>query len=110
MTHAPSSWVRYLVVWLALLALTGLSFLFSLAHLGAVDIAVALAIAVVKTLLVALVFMHLADERFSVVMLPVLAVFFFVLLGALVVTDVVTRHTFPRAPAPDVGELPGAPD
>ncbi len=44
------------------------------------------------------------------VMLPVLAVFFFVLLGALVVTDVVTRHTFPRAPAPDVGELPGAPD
>jgi cytochrome c oxidase subunit 4 len=110
MTHAPSSWVRYLVVWLALLLLTGLSYLFSLAHLGNVDIAVALSIAVVKTLLVVLVFMHLAEERFSVVMWPLVAVFFFVLLGSLMVTDVVTRHTFPRAPALDVGELPEGAD
>ncbi len=110
MTHAPSSWVRYLVVWLALLALTALSFGFSLAHLGNVDIAIALGIAVVKTLLVVLVFMQLGEERFSVVMWPMVAVFFFVLLGSLLVTDVVTRHTFPEAPAPDVGELPEATD
>ena len=110
MTHAPSSWVRYLVVWLALLALTALSFLFSLAHLGTVDVAVALGIAVVKSALVVLVFMHLAEERFSVSMVPLVAVFFFVLLGALVVTDVLTRHTFPRAPVPSVGELPAVAD
>jgi cytochrome c oxidase subunit IV len=106
MTHAPSSWVRYLIVWLALLALTALSFLFSLAHLGAVDIVVALVIAVIKSLLVVLVFMHLAEERFSVGIVPMVAVFFFLLLGSLVVTDVVTRRTFPRGPMPSVGELP----
>jgi cytochrome c oxidase subunit IV len=110
MTHAPSSWVRYLVVWLVLLALTGLSFACSFAHLGTADIAVAMTIATIKTVLVALVFMHLAEERFSIVMLPVAAVFFFVLLGALLVTDVVTRHTFPRAPVPSVGELPAVAD
>jgi len=110
MTHAPSSWIRYLVVWLVLLALTAASLGFSFAHLGNVDIAVALIIAVIKALLVALVFMHLAEERFSIVMMPIAALFFFVLLGALLVTDVVTRHTFPRAPAPNVGELPGEAD
>jgi cytochrome c oxidase subunit IV len=110
MKHAPSSWVRYLVVWLALLALTALSFLFSLAHLGAVDIVVALVIATVKTLLVVLVFMHLSEARFSVVMLPVAAVFLFALLGALLVTDVVTRRTFPVAPGLVEGELPSIAD
>jgi cytochrome c oxidase subunit 4 len=110
MEHAPSSWIRYLVVWLALLALTGLSFLFSRLHLGQADVAIALGIAVVKTALVGLVFMHLAEARFSVVMLPVVAVFLFALLCAGVVTDVVTRRTFPRAPSPNVDELPALPD
>jgi cytochrome c oxidase subunit IV len=110
MEHAPPSWTRYLVVWLALLALTGLSFLISLLHLGAVDIAVALGIAVVKTALVGLVFMHLAEARFSVIMLPVMAVFLFALLSSLVVVDVVTRRTFPRAPSPNLDELPALPD
>jgi len=76
MTHAPPSWIRYLVVWLALCALTVLSWLLSLAHLGSTDIAVALVIAVAKTSLVLLFFMHLAEARFSIVMIPVAAVFF----------------------------------
>jgi len=110
MTHAPPSWIRYLVVWLALCALTVLSWLLSLAHLGSTDIAVALAIAVVKTALVMLFFMHLVEARFSIVMIPVAAVFFLCLLLGLTVTDVATRKTFPRAPSPDVDGLPAIAD
>lgn len=110
MTHAPSSAARYLVVWLALVALTALSFLLSLAHLGATDVAVALVIASAKTLLVALFFMHLAEARFSIVMIPVAALFFVVLLLGLTVTDVATRRTFPRGPSPNLDEAPAIAD
>jgi cytochrome c oxidase subunit 4 len=98
--------VRYLVVWIALLALTALSLVLSLAHLGPVDVAVSLLIAAAKTALVLLFFMHLAEERFSVVMMPLVAVFFVALLLALLVTDVATRRTFPRAPLPNADLLP----
>ncbi len=110
MTHARSSTARYLAIWLALLALTGLSLALSLAHLGATDVALALAIAAIKAALVVLFFMHLSEERFSVAMLPMLGVLLFLLLTAIVVTDVATRRTFPRAPSIDVGELPGKAD
>jgi cytochrome c oxidase subunit 4 len=110
MTHARSSSARYLLVWIALLGLTGLSLALSFAHLGATDIAVALVIAAAKAALVVIFFMHLAEERSSVAMLPALGVFLFLLLLGLVVTDVATRQTFPRAPVPDVGELPGRAD
>jgi cytochrome c oxidase subunit 4 len=106
MVHAHASWVRYLVVWLALLALTALSLLLSLAHLGTVDVALALGIATAKTALVVLFFMHLVDERFSVVMVPLVSVFFVLLLLGLLVTDVATRRTFPRAPLPNADILP----
>ncbi len=109
MTRTSSSSVRYLVVWIALLALTGLSFLLSRAHLGATDVAVALVIATAKTTLVGLFFMHLAEERFSVVMVPVMSAFLFLLLLGLLVTDVATRRTFPRGVLPSVGE-PGMVD
>ena|ERR1700733_9064685 len=104
MTHASSSTLRYLAVWLALLALTGLSFLLSRLHLGATDVAVALVIAAAKTTLVGLFFMHLVEERFSVVMVPVMAAFLLVLLLGLLVTDVATRRTFPAGVLPSVGE------
>jgi cytochrome c oxidase subunit 4 len=110
MEHAPSSWVRYLVVWLSLLALTGLSFLLSRAHLGPADAVVALGIAAIKTTLVGLFFMHLVEERFSIVLVPLVALFLLLLLLSLVVTDVVTRQTFPPAPVPDVEEPPALPD
>jgi cytochrome c oxidase subunit IV len=110
MDHAASSWVRYLVVWLALLGLTGLSLALSFAHLGGTDVAVALVIAAAKTSLVALFFMHLAGERFSVMMLPLLAVLLFVLLVALLAVDVATRRTFPRGPEPSADERPAHTD
>jgi|HubBroStandDraft_4_1064222.scaffolds.fasta_scaffold562268_2 cytochrome c oxidase subunit 4 len=106
MTHASPSWIRYLVVWLALLALTGLSFLLSLAHLGPTDVAVALAIALAKTSLVGLFFMHLVEERFSMFMVPVVATTLVLLLLGLLVTDVATRRTFPKGVVPSV-DAPG---
>jgi len=107
---AHPSVIRYFVVWIALVALTFISWLFSLAHLGSTDIVVALVIAAIKTLLVVIFFMHLTEERFSVVMVPCVAVFFLGLLIALTVTDVATRRTFPKGPAPNVDELPAEPD
>ena len=106
MTHA----LRYVAVWIALLALTLISWLFSLAHLGSTDVAVALVIASIKTVLVVIFFMHLGEERFSVVMVPCVAVFFIGLLLALTVTDVATRRTFPKGPSPNVDELPAEAD
>jgi cytochrome c oxidase subunit 4 len=110
MTHTLPSPVRYLAVWLALLALTAISFLVSLAHLGAVDVVVALVIAACKTLLVVIFFMHLGEERFSVAMMPCVAVFFIGLLVVLTALDVATRHTFPRGPSPNLDELPAVAD
>lgn len=105
--HVSTAVSRYLLVWLALVALTGLSFLLSRLHLGTADVGLALAIATVKTALVLLFFMHLVEARFSIVLIPLGALFFVVLLASGVVTDVVTRRTFPIAPAPYVG-LPEA--
>jgi cytochrome c oxidase subunit 4 len=82
----------------------------SFAHLGATDIAVALVIAAAKTSLVALFFMHLAEERFGVAMLPMLAVLLFLLLVSLLAVDVATRRTFPRGPSPNLDELPALSD
>ena len=95
MSHAQPSAVRYVVVWLALLALTALSWLLSRAHLGSTDIAVALVI---------------AGERFSIVIIPCVAVFFIGLLVILTAVDVATRHTFPSSPLPNVDELPATAD
>jgi cytochrome c oxidase subunit 4 len=109
MAHTSSHARRYLLVWFALLALTALSFLLSHAHLGGTDVAVALMIAAAKSSLVALFFMHLVEERFSVVMVPMVSGFLLLLLLGLVVTDVATRRTFPRGPVPAV-DAPGMVD
>src|SRR4051794_6491784 len=105
MSHARASSVRYLAVWIALLGLTALSFLLSRAHLGPVDVVVSLVIAAAKTALVVLFFMPLAEERFWVVMVPLVGVFFVVLPPALLVPAVPTRRTFPRGPLPNADIL-----
>ena len=110
MAHAHPSALRYVAVWIALVALTAISWIFSLLHLGSTDVAVALVIAAIKTLLVVIFFMHLGQERFSVVMIPCVAVFFIGLLLGLTAVDVATRHTFPRGPSPNVDELPAVAD
>jgi cytochrome c oxidase subunit 4 len=110
MTHALPSPLRYVAVWIALLALTAVSVSLSFVLRGSTDIAVTLVIASIKMLLVVIFFMHLAEERFSVVMIPCVAVFFIVLLLGLTAVDVATRHTFPSAPSLNVGELPAVAD
>ncbi len=95
---APRRWTHYLVVWLALIGLTALSFLLSLAHLGAIDTVFSLVIAAAKSTIVLLFFMHLAEERFTVAVVPALAVGYVLLLVALMVTDVLSRRSFPRTP------------
>jgi cytochrome c oxidase subunit IV len=103
MAKKHASWVRYVVVWVALLALTLSSFLLSLAHLGGLDIVLALLIAVIKSVLVGLFFMDLLDQRFTNWMVPAVAVSLVALLALLLSTDVATRQTFPRAPLPFAG-------
>lgn len=97
-TTAEPRWTRYLAVWLALVGLTALSFLLSLTHLGAIDTVFSLVIAAAKSTIVLLFFMHLVEERFTVAVVPALALSYVLLLVALMVTDVLSRHTFPKTP------------
>jgi cytochrome c oxidase subunit 4 len=97
-TEARRRWTHYLAVWLALVGLTAASFLLSLAHLGAIDTVFSLVIAAAKSTIVLLFFMHLVEERFTVGVVPALAFGYVLILVALMVTDVLSRRTFPRAP------------
>jgi cytochrome c oxidase subunit 4 len=96
----------YVLVWLALMILAALTFLLSRAHLGSLDIAIALVIAVIKTVLVVLFFMELIEHRFVNSMVLIVTAGFVVLLISLTVADVVTRHTFPKGPLPAATEIP----
>jgi cytochrome c oxidase subunit 4 len=93
-------WTHYLVIWLALVFLTVLSLLLSLADLGELDTVLSLLIAAAKSTIVLLFFMHLVEEGFTVRLLPVLALGYVALLLALMATDVLGRKTFPRTPSP----------
>jgi cytochrome c oxidase subunit 4 len=95
--------MRLAVVWIALMALALLSFELS-GHLGRFDVAFALGIAVVKSVLVVLFFMELIEQRFVNVMVCLVTAGFVALLLSLMVADVLTRHTFPRGPLPLVDE------
>jgi cytochrome c oxidase subunit 4 len=96
----------YVLVWLALMILAALTFLLSRAHLGSLDIAFALVIAVAKTVLVVLFFMELIEHRFVNSMVLIVSASFVVLLVSLTVADILTRHTFPKGPLPDATVIP----
>ena len=73
-------YTTFTVIWLALLALTGTTVYVSRLPLGALHIWAALGIAVVKSTLVVLIFMHLKYENwvfklFLLVALAILAIF-----------------------------------
>jgi cytochrome c oxidase subunit IV len=91
---------HYVLVWLALVVLTVVSWAVSYAELGAFEIPVALVIATIKSTLVLLYFMHLAHERFTNAMVPIVAAALIALLVGLTALDVATRHTFPPRPDP----------
>lgn len=97
-TNEHASAGRYVMGFVALVVLTGLTFGLAHVELGAWSLPVALAIAITKGSIVALFFMHLWDHEGSSRLVLVIAVMFVAVLSTLVVADVLTR--FPSAVPP----------
>ncbi len=89
--HAPESGRPYVLAWLALLVLTGLSFGAHYLELGVLTTAVALAFASAKAIIVALVFMHLRQESVSVRTVAALNVAWVALICAGIALDVASH-------------------
>jgi cytochrome c oxidase subunit 4 len=101
MSSARISSRAMFITWSALILLAAASFFFSTMHLGRLGVPVALAIAIAKAALVAIVFMELAVQRASNRAAFVAAIAFVALLASLAVVDVVTRAAEPASvPAP----------
>jgi cytochrome c oxidase subunit IV len=79
---------RYVYAWLALLLLTGLSFGIDQLQLGSVSTSIALAVALIKATIVAIVFMHLGREPFPIRFLAALNVAWVLLLCLGIAADV----------------------
>ncbi len=78
--HEPVPYRTFILIWVALLILTGVTVAVSRVHLGALNIWVALGVASIKSSLVIFVFMHLRQESklfkiCLIVMLVILAIF-----------------------------------
>lgn len=91
-THAHSA-VPYVVVWVLLLALTAATYITGTMHLGKWAIFVAMAIAITKASLVAVIFMHLRESGTATRLVFVTSLVFVALLLILTVSDVATRFT-----------------
>jgi cytochrome c oxidase subunit 4 len=83
--------LRYLVVWLTLSALAGLSLGLSRIDLGHWNVVISLTIAFAKATLVALFFMHLWEHHGASRLTLGVALVFVGLLTTLTVTDVIFR-------------------
>jgi cytochrome c oxidase subunit 4 len=82
----------YVLVWLALIVLTGVTAAVSFVNLGTWSAPVAMGIASVKVLLVALFFMHLRYTQSKIVWVWAIAgIFWLTILFCLSMTDYITR-------------------
>ena len=81
----------YVITWVALVALTALTFAAANVDLGSLNTPVAYAIAVGKASLIALVFMHLMAEDFTMRFVLVGAALVMLLLVAVVTLEAHTR-------------------
>ena len=90
--HAHSA-VPYVIVWVALLFFTGLTYVTGTMHLGAWALPVAMTIATTKAAMVAIIFMHLRDSGAATRLVFMTSLIFVALLLALTVSDVATRFT-----------------
>ncbi len=98
----------YLFTWLGLLALAALTVGLSFAHLGAFAVPVALTIAAAKATLVALVFMHLVEQRAANWLAFLVAIALLAVLVVLAAADVATRQFGggrPAAGGPATGSI-----
>jgi cytochrome c oxidase subunit IV len=89
-----------LLTLLVLLMLAGASLVFRFAHLGDFSFPVALGIALVKAILVALVFMEITMEKPTVRFAFAACLCLFALMIALIVGDILTRSAPPLGPPP----------
>jgi cytochrome c oxidase subunit 4 len=96
--HRHHSAVPYVVVWIALLVFTALTYWTGTRHLGQWALPIALAIACAKSAMVALIFMHLSDSSGTTRMVFATSLVFVGLLLFFTVADVATRFT-PATPA-----------
>jgi cytochrome c oxidase subunit 4 len=85
----------YFGVFAALMALTGLTVWASFLHLGVWNTPVALAIAVTKGLLVALIFMHLRHSPRLTFFVAISAILWLAFLILITTSDYVTRPWLP---------------
>ena len=88
---AHGSPLTYVVIWVALLVLTALTFGLSRAPLGGFHVPVALLIAMGKSTLVLMFFMHLKDHSAVNRAFFLLSLVFVTLLVSLTLADVATR-------------------
>jgi cytochrome c oxidase subunit 4 len=77
----------YVLVWLGLLALTGLTVAVAGIHIGGLTIATALIIASVKAYLVLSIFMHLRSESMVFRVFVLVALFFLIISLILLFSD-----------------------
>ena len=82
----------YIIVWILLLILTGLTLGVSYLHLGIMNVAVALLIASLKAALVALYFMHLRFENRLVWAFATVPLFFLALIILGTLADTMFRN------------------
>ena len=86
-TNHSHSYGPYVIVWLALLILTGLTVAVAGINFGALTVATALVIASVKAYLVLSVFMHLRSEGKVFTVFVLVAAFFLIISFILLFSD-----------------------
>ena len=96
--HRQPSLGAYLAVLAAIIGLTGLTVFAAFQHLGVWNTPVALAIAVTKALLVALIFMHLRYSPKLTLLVVTSSVVWLAFLLVITVSDYVTRAWLPIYP------------
>jgi cytochrome c oxidase subunit 4 len=96
MAHPTVSPRTYLLVFVALIALTGTTYLLALQHLGGWEVPVALGIAATKTVLVGLFFMHLLHSNRLTWLVVATGFLFLGILLALTGADYGTRDWMPE--------------
>jgi cytochrome c oxidase subunit 4 len=98
--------VPYVVVWIALLIFTAATYLTGTAHLGKWALTIALAIACTKSLLVALIFMHLRESSGATRLVFATSLVFVLLLLFFTVSDVATRFRLSTPAGAPFGTAP----
>lgn len=83
--------LRYVLTFVGLLLLTGLTLGLSFTHLGPFNTVISMAIAIAKTVLIVLFFMHMIEERAATRMTLVVGLILALTLMSLSALDVVSR-------------------